>query len=47
MKWRFYSALPAIRMQDYGAARKHLEEAKAAGLEQAGATPEQLDRGRR
>lgn len=37
----------AVRMQDYDTARKYLGEAKALGLEQAGITLDQLEKGRR
>lgn len=37
----------AIRLKDYEAARRYLGEAKALGLEQAGAILEQLEHGRR
>lgn len=37
----------AIRKKDYDTARRYLAEAKALGLEQAGITLEQLNRGRR
>lgn len=37
----------AIRREDYDAARRHLNEAKALGVEQAAVTLDELDRGRR
>lgn len=37
----------AVRMKDYETARKYLNEAKALGLEQAGITLEELEKGRR
>lgn len=37
----------AIRREDYDAARRHLNEAKALGVEQAAATLDELDNGRR
>lgn len=37
----------AVRMKDYKTARKYLNEAKALGLEQAGITLEELEKGRR
>lgn len=37
----------AVRMKDYETARKYLNEAKTLGLEQAGITLEELEKGRR
>ena len=37
----------AIRREDYAAARRYLNEAKALGVEQAAVTLDELDHGRR